>query len=312
MYFPYLRGKQYELIALRELSGSIGESGVIHPIIEPVKESTSTLQLTVEQLKEQDVVFTIIINPEVGDFTIDHNQVIGIINQYIGEYDHFNVGMILQSTTNLDHIHSLLNDIENNYWVNLIHKGRFPGMDELQHFVEGQRVNYNLFRDPNIIRRYRRIIDYNTKVVLSNPFNSQRTNADYANIPDEFFSDEHNFYEGDGFAGFADYVTIGEDYSDSGFAPYAVAIHLTYEKNNGQIWIKHFVSDSNEDYTDVPGTYREALGKLIVFINENDIQSEACDEFRDHFSKGHYPGLGSVKKLSIKHHIELITTILTR
>lgn len=312
MYFPYLRGKQYELIALRELSESIGESGVIHPIIEPVKESTSTLRLTIEQLKEQDVVFTVIINPEVGEFAVDHDQVIQIINQHIGEYNPFHIGILLQSTTNLEHVNSLLNDVENNYSVNLIHKGRFPDMDGLESFINGKDVVYNLFRDPTIIRRYRRIIDYTTKVVLGDPFNSQRTNADYADIPDEFFSDEHNFYEEDGFAGFADYVTIGEDYSDSGFAPYAVAIHLTYEKENGQIWIRHFVSDSNEDYTDVPGTYREALEKLIEYINENDIQSEACEEFRGHFNQGHYPGLGSVKKLSIKHHLELVTTILTR
>lgn len=312
MYFPYLRGKQFELIALRELSGTMGESSVIHPIIEPVKESTSTLRLTIEQLKEQDVSFTIIINPEVGDFAVNHDQVTEIINQYVGKHDSFYIGALIQSETNLNHINSLLDDIKVNYHLNLIHKGRFPNMEDLQIFIKTKEIAYNLFRDPTIIRRYRRIIDYATKVILSDPFNSQRTNADYANIPDEFFSDEHNFYKEDGFTGFSDYLTIGEDYLDSGFAPYAVAIHLTYEKGNDQIWIRHFVSDSNEDYTDVAGTYREALEKLIRYINENGIQSEACAEFRDHFSQGHYPGLGSVKKLSIKHHIELITTILTK
>lgn len=312
MYFPYLRGKQYELIALRELSQSLGERKVIHPIIEPVRDSISTLRLTIEQLKEHEVAFTIIINPKVGDFDSDHDQVIEIINQHVGEYGNFLVGVLIKPTTNLGYINSLLDGIEYDYPLNMIHKGRFPDMDRLEDFINEKDIVYNLFSDPTIIRRYRRIIDYSTKVVLSDPFNSKRTNADYAETPDEFFSDEHNFYEEDGFAGFADYVTIGDDYSDSGFAPYAVAIHLTYEKDTDQIWIRHFVSDSNEDYTDVPGTYREALEKLIDYINENNIQSEACDEFRDHYNEGHYPGLGSVKKLSIKHHLELITKILTR
>lgn len=302
------------MIALRELAESMGESGVIHPVIEPVKESISTLRLTVEQLIEHDVAFTIIINPDVGDFS-DNNQLIAeFIDEYVGGYNDFFIGALIQQNTNLGLLERHLNDLENDYTINLIHKGRFPDMDLLQDFVEGQSIIHNLFRDPTVIRRYRRLINNRSKIVLSDPFNVKPTNADYADDPDEFFTDEHNYYKEDGFAGFADYVTIGEDYSDGGFAPYAVAIHLTYEKDNGQIWIRHFVSDTNEDYTDVPGTYREALEKLIQYINidQEKFNTEACNEFREHYNTGHYPGLGSVKKLSIKHHIELVTTILTR
>ena len=36
MYFPYLRGRQFELIALRELVGKDVLSSRITPIIEPV------------------------------------------------------------------------------------------------------------------------------------------------------------------------------------------------------------------------------------------------------------------------------------
>ncbi|MCC5907833.1 MAG: sce7725 family protein [Balneolaceae bacterium] len=314
MYLPYLRGKQFELIALRELAESMGETGVIHPVIEPVKESISTLRLTVEQLKEHNVTFTIIINPDVGDFSDDHLPVAEFIDEYVVDYNEFNVGVLLQQNTDLGILEAYLNNLEHDYSINVIHKGRFPDMDWLQNFLEQQSVGYNLFRDPTVIRRYRRLIDNTTKVILSDPFNTQPTNADYANNTDEFFSDEHNFYEEDGFLGFSDYVTIGEDYSDGGFAPYAVAIHLTYEKDKGQIWIRHFVSDTNEDYTDVPGTYSEALKKLIEYIDihQEKFNTVACNEFREHYRTGHYPGLGSVKKLSIKHHIELITSILTR
>ena len=41
MYFPYLRGKQFELIAIRELAEMLAASGKIIPIIEPVKEVSS-------------------------------------------------------------------------------------------------------------------------------------------------------------------------------------------------------------------------------------------------------------------------------
>jgi len=46
MYFPYLRGRQYELIAIRELAEKGKLSKRIIPIIEPVKLST-TIKSTV-------------------------------------------------------------------------------------------------------------------------------------------------------------------------------------------------------------------------------------------------------------------------
>ena len=52
MYFPYLRGRQFELIALRELVEKGVLSNRITPIIEPVKLS-STLVKTIEALEEE-------------------------------------------------------------------------------------------------------------------------------------------------------------------------------------------------------------------------------------------------------------------
>lgn len=37
MYFPYLRGKQFELLALREFANKNASNRKIIPIIEPVK-----------------------------------------------------------------------------------------------------------------------------------------------------------------------------------------------------------------------------------------------------------------------------------
>lgn len=41
MYFPYLRGRQYELLALRELVSRGLISNKVIPIVEPVKLSTT-------------------------------------------------------------------------------------------------------------------------------------------------------------------------------------------------------------------------------------------------------------------------------
>jgi hypothetical protein len=55
MYFPYLRGRQYELLALCELVDSQRIGNHIIPIIEPVKPSstlTKTLNLFIQNEKE--------------------------------------------------------------------------------------------------------------------------------------------------------------------------------------------------------------------------------------------------------------------
>ena len=73
MYFPYLRGRQFELIALRELVEKDVLSSKITPIIEPVKLS-STLVKTIETYKENNKQLAIITNPKVGSFIIDAEE----------------------------------------------------------------------------------------------------------------------------------------------------------------------------------------------------------------------------------------------
>jgi hypothetical protein len=70
MYFPYLRGRQFELIALRELVEKGVLSNRITPIIEPVKLS-STLVKTIEAYGENSKQLAIITNPNVGSFSSD-------------------------------------------------------------------------------------------------------------------------------------------------------------------------------------------------------------------------------------------------
>lgn len=45
MYYPLLRARQFELIALRELALEQATQGMIIPILEPVKETHNNLTL---------------------------------------------------------------------------------------------------------------------------------------------------------------------------------------------------------------------------------------------------------------------------
>lgn len=69
MYFPYLRGRQFELIALRELVEKDVLSSKIIPVIEPVKLS-STLLKTIEMYGNNNKKLAFITNPGVWYATL--------------------------------------------------------------------------------------------------------------------------------------------------------------------------------------------------------------------------------------------------
>ena len=66
MYLPILRGRQFELIALRELIEKELIGKRIVPIIEPVK-LTSTLVSTLAAFRERNAPVAVIRNPRAGD-----------------------------------------------------------------------------------------------------------------------------------------------------------------------------------------------------------------------------------------------------
>jgi hypothetical protein len=313
MYFPYLRGKQFELIALREISEFIHNKNLISPIIEPVKETTVTLEKTLTTLIENDQNFNLIFNPVVGDIakTKGFDEIIRIKERLIKDYINYQPTFIIDSKSRIANVQDIIteNSLED---ISIICKNIPQEEEKFLTFLETNNIKYLIVNEAINSKRFLRSIRQIgiDMVSLTDPFNALRRNVDYMENDDEFYSDEHLFYEDEGYIGFSDFLTIGQEYTDTGFLPYAVAIHLTYLNSKEEFWIRHFVSDSNEDNTDVVGKFEEALRKLIAFIDEHGIDTVACREFRELSAKESYSGLGSIKKLSILHHIELVYNFL--
>ncbi len=115
--------------------------------------------------------------------------------------------------------------------------------------------------------------------------------------------------------GFGDFLIAGNGYSESGGPAYTVAIHLTYLDEDDLMNIYHFKSDRNDTPTDPAGKFVEALNKLIVEVEEEGspvYQGEAYRQYKKFYDEGHYPGLGFVKKLSMQHHIEVLSDYFSR
>ena len=70
MYFPILRGRQFELLALRECVKENVLSNQIIPIVEPVKVSSTYIK-TIDSFIEAEKPIAVIRNPQVGSWSKD-------------------------------------------------------------------------------------------------------------------------------------------------------------------------------------------------------------------------------------------------
>ena len=76
----------------------------------------------------------------------------------------------------------------------------------------------------------------------------------------------------------------------------------------------YFVSNSNEDITNPALKFYEAVSKLAKWYNTDPHPvklTEGLKIFLQHYEQQTYPGLGTVKKLSIMHHLELMGKYLS-
>lgn len=310
MYFPYLRGRQYELLALRELIINNKLCSSIVPIIEPVK-MTSTFASTVDSFINAGHDIALIFNPEVGTFKndIEYSQKNPKKNEYfqylLEKYsDNHVIKSIIVKNDAVDFIGS---DVENKLDKSqlLVINNHEDDLDLYEKEFYNIAPRYVLIPDEGTFRR--RVRD--NRVLLDDKFKRQNRNSDYSKRDDEFFSDDHLYYKNDSFKGFSDYSIIGKEYTEAGFAPYAVAIHIVYFDSKKNLRVRHFVSKSNEDIANTAGKFYEAVSKLHDWcVNNPQFATETIglNTLLNHYDKGTYPGLGTVKKLSLMHHLELM------
>ena len=299
MYFPYFRGRQYELLALKELAQNGLLSNKIIPVIEPIKIS-STFKSTLKTYEDDDKELALIVNPQFGDLIDDGYSII----EYIGKN-------VIPSIILKNDAATALLKLENNDYTNdklLVVLDNEDFISDYKELFEERKPKYTLSSDE---RKFRRSITDN-KVLFDDKFKKQTRNADYLKNEDEPFSEDHLFYSSEGFSGFGDYSIIGNNYEDGGFSPRAVAFHIVYFNDEKELRVHHFVSDSNYGIEDVAGKYYEAVQKLKKWFNDKYKAqcTKALSVLLEHAEKGYYPGLPTLKKLSIMHHLELMSKYL--
>lgn len=302
MYFPFLRGRQYELLALKELLENDKISPNIIPIIEPIRFSSTFVNL-LKLFVEKNRRIAIVRNPQVGEFISELAECDPLDKNLDSYYKLIDSDCILYAYWMVEGV--IVDDINSERIMFLNHDR--DCLNVFKNISAKIKSVYTLIPDD---RTFKRNVSDN-RVLFENIFVKRERNSDYAKNIDEFFTDIHLAFAQEGFVGFSDYSIVGDEFKDTGFAPLAVVIHLVYMNSDKELRIRHFVSDSNFDINDPAGKFGEALRKLVDWIANNDVyESLGLKQLLNCFEESKYPGLGSVKKMSIMHHLELISHIL--
>lgn len=307
MYFPFLRGKQNELFAILEIADLIKQSKKVIPIIEPMNMNRTTKK-ALPELNEREVPYILIVNPLNGDLVEEGLDVFSTLLQDLKNKDLLNLGYFITENTTINEIRSVIK-LFPEFSLSFIHCVNSTIKNDLSKIKD--RISFHCFVDGTVSSSYQMFFSDHKRVLIKDSYNAKSRNVDYPD--DEYFSDLFSTYRQQNYFGFGDYQMIGSKISGGGPA-HAVALHLSYlkEKNGKEIWMRHFISDDTESPANVQGKYFQALAKLVNFLDGYDNTPETIGslQYRENFSDEVYRGLGYPKRLSIKHHIELMTQLL--
>lgn len=308
MYYPLLRARQFELIALRDLTKEGILENYILPILEPVKESHNNLNLAVIQFVKYDQKAYLILNPEVGEKRGDNDYYLNYINSVESD--------ILIPAFYYRNNKSFIEDKIQTYKlrnVMLICQNDISTTDDdFINIVNSPEITAITVNDPGRNRSLDRFIKSLNKsyIRLDDLFEKQVRNSDFLDIEEHRFSEEHLYYDQEGYSGFSDYTVLPSEFADGGSTPRAVVIHLTYLNKQNQIWIRHFTSNTNDSIANIQGKFAEAATKAVRFCRENKLSNSAILELENYYDDQHYPGLGTVKKIAMKNHLLIIQQYL--
>ena len=299
MYLPFLRGKLYELKAIKEFieEGYGRENGChIMPIIEPVKKDIRPLLSCVEAMGKAQMPFAVVLNSRMGDFQrLDFDMSSFLFDEKVQGLL-WSPAFEVNGNANVETIESAIREFDLDNVMLVFFTNVDLDDDKIIGLVNNRAIKYIA----DLKEAGKEIITIEDCFPEKTPNNAYRDNLD------EFFSDTFSYYKSlFGLFGFSDFTALARNFREGGVLPQVVAIHMTYRKSAKVINVYHFLSDSRNGSNNIREEFREANEKIPPFY-ENKPSTIAVEQI----ASLSYPGLGAIKKYSIKNHLELMNRIL--
>lgn len=299
MYFPYLRGRRFDYLAIREANQSIFTSGKVLPIIEPIVLDRKTLK----DLSVKKISSILITNPRCGK--LSQKDIVTAVGTHLSSHPSLTIGINIDIQTSAREVRSLLHNYPKHRKAIVFHgENDAPALRRL---LEESRdeIDWIIFIDGMISDVFFDSYNHFSRVLVTDSFKKLIRNADYP--AKSHYSSLPANYHTEGLAGFGDFLTMPYHYSESGGPAHAVAIHLTSE-TAGHVTCHHFVSDDTLGLTNVAGKYEQARLKALAFLNAHP-QINVTTGAKMLQGLG-FPGLGVVKKMSMIHHMEMMSKLV--
>lgn len=305
MYFPYLRSKREEVLAVLEadLAGNL-----TIPIFEPVQtlfNRNGTPAITFTRLKEATEKgrrFALITNSANGPDrpSVDHvhTAIDGLSDDAV--FPAFEI----RGDTDLSDAQSFAERFVGRTCI-VVHRNHVYSAQELGEVLAALGEPVQVLVDGEAARRVVFDLPACKRVLVSDGFDRQPRNADYprrTNFDDLL----HRLDDVDcDFDGFGDFVIVGRRFMMGGGRANNIALHLT-EVTQSTVIAHHFVSRTAPNAPQRQ-MYFDALAQLMEGVSGKEgFNTAGVAAFRDTSVRGHYPGLGSPKRWSIMHHLEII------
>lgn len=324
MYIPVLHARRSEKGAVINLALKLQAADNVRPLFIPVKDSKlgsgtgiKGAAETVSALSKQKIPYFFLTTPYVPNFPYSQADLLKVL----ADKDKNSMATPAVAVTASKSIAALKAEIRalgaRTFAVYHIEpSARASELVQLLSLHE-QSIVWHLFLLPSCDQAYCDNWRKARRALFHDGFVKAASNAAYGANPDQSFSKIGFQYKSKGFSGYGDFTICGADFKPGGGLAQAVAIHLTYpspiakpRSAYNEIRIQHFVSNNVTRATPEATRFLEALDKLIAFYQKHRTAltfSMACTEFEAIWKTRGYPRLGPVKRLSIQHHIELMS-----
>jgi hypothetical protein len=307
MYFAVLRGKQYDIQAVREVAPALVAAANVTPVIEPVRNEWARIN----EVLDAGLTVGLIVNPANGIYSPPGPRATRVRLLFPAP-----ARTTFARTEVLPTL--LVTDTTTAATVRRFHASLSAGRPHLVFVASSPRDATAMplvhATPPQHLLIARRAVPASTlrarNVDVTDSYVRQPRNAAYPF--DELFTDRPATIGADAsYAHFGDYSIVGATYSDGGGQAANVALHLVYSTGGPgtALRIRHYVSSPHPNLATM---CREALDMMvadlpmILAMTPINQTSTVREMVAVHASGGHY-SLAKGKEMAIRHHLQLMT-----
>ncbi len=308
MYFPYFRGKQFELEAIIEAPSTIYTNTV--PIVEPVNLSTRNLNLF-HRINKQALPLILITNPyHPSRSPVSLADIQALITTQLAGHPSLLLGFIVDARFSSTNLTTFLTSNRRLDKVLVFRNDPLPStITAIQRALSTHTISYLVF-DENKTSALTRsnFLTHTGKVLLTDGFQRHDANVNYPTM--STFTSNYSNYNKNGWVGIGDYLTVGDHFQEGGGPVFVVALHVTRSTPQGLV-VHHFLSTTNQTIRGQgPLKFAEANLALVSSNHVKPMKTIGISYYRNWHSTSHNPQLGAAKKASMIHHMEVMSLLV--